>query len=74
MTRKEAKAQGLLRYFTGTACKHGHRAERFTSNGVCVECNDMHNQKRYGTVLALYREELGPNGELVEITAEELLA
>lgn len=36
--RKTAKAKGLVRYFTGRPCKHGHIAERQTSNGVCCEC------------------------------------
>ena len=36
--RATAKASGLTRYFTGRPCKHGHVAERFVSNGWCVEC------------------------------------
>ena len=42
ITRKEAKAQGLPRYFTGKPCKHGHIAERQTSKGVCEECHRLH--------------------------------
>jgi 5-methylcytosine-specific restriction endonuclease McrA len=38
VTRQEAKALGLKRYWTGTPCKHGHVAERATVNGVCVAC------------------------------------
>ena len=38
--RSEAKAAGLGRYFTGTPCKHGHTAERQTSDGACVVCRD----------------------------------
>ena len=38
ISRKEAKAQGLKRYFTGKPCKHGHVAERIASNGKCLEC------------------------------------
>lgn len=38
ITRAEAKAQGLKRYFTGKPCKHGHVAERYLSTGQCVEC------------------------------------
>ena len=38
MTRAEAKARGLSRYFTGKACPHGHVAERMASNCVCVVC------------------------------------
>lgn len=41
ITRKEAKAQNLTRYFTGKPCKHGHNSERFVSNGECVYCHDV---------------------------------
>ena len=39
ISRKDAKALGLTRYFTGKPCKHGHIAERDTGAGRCVECN-----------------------------------
>ena len=38
VTRKDAKAQGLTRYFTGKPCPHGHISERMTSSGGCVAC------------------------------------
>ena len=38
VSRKEAIERGLKRYFTGKPCKNGHVAERFVSNGRCVEC------------------------------------
>jgi hypothetical protein len=38
IARAEAKAKGLPRYFTGVACKHGHVAERYTTNKSCCEC------------------------------------
>ncbi|QJB21871.1 endonuclease VII [Xanthomonas phage FoX2] len=37
ISRAEAKAQGLKRYFTGKPCKRGHVVERLVS-GDCVEC------------------------------------
>jgi 5-methylcytosine-specific restriction endonuclease McrA len=40
VTRAEAKAQGLNRYFTGKPCKHGHVAERVAVNAYCVPCRD----------------------------------
>jgi len=51
ITRKEARAKGLKRYFTGKPCKHGHVAERFVS-GPCVECAQEYgrnpkNRKRH---------------------------
>lgn len=37
-SRKEAKAVGALRYFTGKPCANGHVDERYTSTGQCLEC------------------------------------
>ncbi len=39
ITRADAKANGLRRYFTGTACRRGHIAQRQTSGGSCCECS-----------------------------------
>ena len=39
MTRAEAVAQGLTRYFTGKPCPKGHIAERQTCNYGCIECS-----------------------------------
>lgn len=38
VTRAEARAAGLKRYFTGELCKRGHIAERRVSNWNCEEC------------------------------------
>lgn len=38
ISRKEARERGLKRYFTGNPCKHGHIAQRQTTNGVCITC------------------------------------
>lgn len=38
ISRAEAQARGLKRYFTGKCCKYGHLVERQASNGVCVSC------------------------------------
>lgn len=39
ISQKEAKARGLVRYFTGKACPSGHISERFTSSRQCQRCN-----------------------------------
>lgn len=36
--RSEARASGAVLYMTGTPCKRGHSAPRYTSNAVCTEC------------------------------------
>lgn len=38
VTRSEAKAAGLKRYFTGKPCGQGHVVERRTKNGECIAC------------------------------------
>lgn len=48
ISRKQAKAKGLTRYFTGKPCCRGHVAERMVSNYVCVDCaNIFPARKRY---------------------------
>jgi hypothetical protein len=41
ISRSEAKARGLVRYFTGNPCKHGHTVERMVVNSDCVTCKDL---------------------------------
>ena len=50
ISRKEAKRQGLKRYFTGKPCNSGHTCERYSSNGQCVDCcNDYRKTNRTKT-------------------------
>ena len=39
ITRKEAKAQGLVRYFTGEPCGRKHISERYVRCGTCISCH-----------------------------------
>src|SRR5512139_117205 len=47
ISRKDAQAQGLKRYFTGKPCKHGHTAERFVIGRKCVECSQASCRRQY---------------------------
>ena len=47
ITRQEAIAQGLKRYFTGKPCKHGHIVERQCSSGACFACAAARDKARY---------------------------
>jgi len=38
ISRKDAQAQGLKRYYTGIPCKRGHLSERYASSGDCITC------------------------------------
>ena len=43
VTRAEAKAAGLTRFFPGSRCRrNGHLSERMTSNGGCHACLAVH--------------------------------
>ena len=42
ITRAEAKALGLKKYFTGKPCPNGHVSERYVSGQTCTECNKTH--------------------------------
>lgn len=35
---REAKSEGREFYFTGVACKNGHKAHRFVKTGDCIVC------------------------------------
>lgn len=39
ISRSQAKAAGLKRYFTGQPCPQGHITDRLMINGQCVDCN-----------------------------------
>jgi hypothetical protein len=57
--RKEAKEQGLSRYFTGKACKNGHISERQVSKGNCLECMYEHYKNNKDKIIeraALYNK------------------
>ena len=47
LSRKEAIALGLRRYFTGKPCLNGHVAERFVSSETCSECDLLRRRARY---------------------------
>lgn len=46
VSRAQAKAMGVARYFTGEACVNGHVRERNTKTGHCYDCMQMRQQHR----------------------------
>lgn len=44
-TCKQAVAAGLVRYFTGKPCPHGHIAERYVAGRGCVACLKGHKTR-----------------------------
>jgi 5-methylcytosine-specific restriction endonuclease McrA len=57
ISRAEAKAAGLTRYFTGKPCPKGHVADRFTGGGGCVECARLYNRALRSANPELAREQ-----------------
>jgi 5-methylcytosine-specific restriction endonuclease McrA len=45
VTRAEAKAAGLKRYFPGKPCRNGHLCERYASNQQCIVCSLAHAER-----------------------------
>ncbi len=45
ITRDEAKALGLKRYFTGKPCKYGHISEHRVSGAHCVGCDTLRHRR-----------------------------
>lgn len=41
ITRAEARAAGLRKYYTGKPCSRGHFAERLVKNADCSECDRL---------------------------------
>ena len=61
ISRKQAAAEGKIKYFTGKPCKYGHIAERYVSVGTCVECNRLQakkNQNKYKKLINDARSKL----------------
>lgn len=46
VSKSEARASGLTRFFSGKECPHGHVTERMTSSGACVVCLAAKSQAR----------------------------
>lgn len=51
---EEARLSGSTEYFTGRGCKHGHIANRYTSNRQCVIC--LKNKVKEKVDLGYYKE------------------
>ena len=47
ISRKDAIAKGMNRYFTGKPCKHGHIAERSVIDWCCVPCRNEERRKTH---------------------------
>lgn len=46
LSRTEAAASGLSRFYTGRPCRTGHLSDRFVSNRQCVACNAVKARQR----------------------------
>ena len=55
ISRKEAKASGLDKYFTGKPCARGHLCERRTLGAQCIECQRLLAKKHYEENTDVYK-------------------
>jgi hypothetical protein len=46
ISKKEAEQKGLIFYFTGKPCKHGHISERLVKGGACRTCKNLAGEIR----------------------------
>lgn len=46
VSRDTARDFGLIYYYTAKSCKYGHHSERYTSTGMCKECNRLNAEYR----------------------------
>jgi hypothetical protein len=56
ITRAEAKAQGLGKYFNGNPCRNAHIAERYTRTGYCCVCSSNKQKRKYESDPEVFRE------------------
>jgi hypothetical protein len=65
ISRKDAVALRLIRYFTGKPCKHSHVAERRMDTGNCIECQwlaQRTTERRAANILYKRRLRAGGGG------------
>ena len=76
ISRKEAKAKGLKRYFTGKECKNHHISERQISSGSCLKCHAEKQAKAYkenpSNQIAIVMKYRRNNRELIKLCVEEV--
>jgi hypothetical protein len=65
ISRAEARAKGLTRYYTGKPCERGHVCERLVPNGNGVECHRAWRQANQEKERASYRAWMHANPEKV---------
>lgn len=53
ISRVDAHKQGLVKFFTGTPCKHGHLEERYVSTGGCKGCLTFTRDPLVGNALVV---------------------
>lgn len=56
ISRMDAARKGLMRYYTGKPCAHGHIAERYVVSMACLECNKVRVAKYHQSVKKIVRE------------------
>jgi hypothetical protein len=75
ITREQAKAAGLKKFFVGEVCKRGHAVEQYVVNRKCVECQRQEMRERYwenpSLCIAKVREWTKANSEKRRLYSKE---
>lgn len=58
ITRAQAIEQGLVNYYTGVPCIHGHLSKRRTINGLCLKCDYERAKEKRALIKAKRAEAL----------------
>lgn len=58
ISRKEAKEQKLIHFFTGIPCKNNHIEKRLTSTGDCTLCKNEREKRRYHKTGGAYHKKM----------------
>lgn len=69
ITRADARAQGLTRYFTGKPCPMGHIADRYVSTFGCVTCTRIRSDARDAAKSAAFRSREQPAHVVARLAA-----
>jgi HNH endonuclease len=56
ISRSDAKATGLKRYFTGKMCVNGHTCERDVKAQYCIECRKLPKFRKYPKLAAWQKQ------------------
>ena len=77
LTRRDAHARGMVRYWTGKPCRRGHLAHRYVTSGICTACIAERNgsyHRRHATLRRLVADLHPDDYEAAKALVDALVA